>query len=75
MGVFWSWVRKARTISSTCGMPIPKASARSPERWITGPSALGSEKGTPNSITSAPPRTMACISSGVMSANGKPAVM
>ena len=35
---------------------------------ITGPSALGSEKGTPSSMMSAPAVTMACISSGVTSA-------
>ena len=32
------------------------ASARSEARWITGPSAIGSENGTPSSITSAPAR-------------------
>jgi hypothetical protein len=53
---------------------MPSASALSPDFWITGPSALGSENGTPSSMTSAPPATIACISSGVMSANGKPAV-
>ncbi len=55
-------------------MPTPSASAASPAFWITGPSAIGSEKGTPSSITSAPASTMPCISSGVMSAKGKPAV-
>ena len=55
--------------------PTPNASAFSPARWITGPSAIGSENGTPSSITSEPAATMACMSSGVMSANGKPAVM
>ena len=35
-------------------MPMPRASARSPAFWITGPSAIGSENGTPSSITSAP---------------------
>ena len=33
---------------------VPLASARSEARWITGPSASGSENGTPTSITSAP---------------------
>jgi hypothetical protein len=61
-------------MASTCFMPTPSARAASPAFWITGPSAIGSEKGTPSSITSAPASTMPCISSGVMSANGKPAV-
>ena len=66
--------RKARTISSTWARPTPKASARSPAFWITGPSAEGSEKGTPSSMMSAPAFAMACISEGVLSAKGKPAV-
>jgi hypothetical protein len=55
-------------MSSTCTMPMPKVSAFSPAFWITGPSAMGSENGTPSSMMSAPPCTMACISSGVTSA-------
>ena len=39
-------------------MPTPRASAFSPAFWITGPSAIGSENGTPSSITSAPASTM-----------------
>ena len=46
----------------------------SPARWITGPSAMGSEKGTPNSTRSAPPRTSASTSSGVRKGDGSPAV-
>ena len=34
--------------------PTPCASARSDARWITGPSAIGSENGTPSSMMSAP---------------------
>ena len=45
--------------ASTCGMPMPRASARSAAFWITGPSAIGSENGTPSSITSAPPSASA----------------
>ncbi len=44
---------------------IPRASARSEARWITGPSASGSEKGKPSSIRSAPASTAARASSGV----------
>ena len=73
-GVLSSASRNRRTISSTWRVPTPSASAFSPAFWITGPSAIGSENGTPSSITSAPAATMPCISSGVMSANGKPAV-
>jgi hypothetical protein len=49
--------------------------ARSQARWITGPSAIGSENGTPSSRTSAPPATIACISGTVISGPGSPAVM
>ena len=55
--------------------PTPCFSARSPERWITGPSAIGSENGTPSSITSAPRSTSACISGTVSEGCGSPAVM
>ena len=44
---------------------IPRASARSDARRITGPSASGSENGKPSSTMSAPPSTAACASSGV----------
>jgi hypothetical protein len=67
--------RKPRTKASTCGMPMPRASARSPAFWITGPSAMGSEKGTPSSITSAPASAIASMMSVVASANGSPEVM
>ena len=55
-------------------MPTPSARAFSPAFWMTGPSAMGSEKGTPSSMMSAPASTMPCMSAGVMSENGKPAV-
>ena len=45
-------------------MPTPRASARSLAFWITGPSAIGSENGTPSSITSAPAATIACMMRG-----------
>jgi hypothetical protein len=43
--------------------------------WIAGPSARGSVKGTPSSITSAPPASIASITSTVLDALGYPAVM
>ena len=46
-------------------MRIPCASARSPARRITGPSASGSENGKPISTMSAPPSTAASASAGV----------
>lgn len=42
---------------------------------MVGPSAIGSENGTPSSITSAPARTSACITGTVASNDGSPAVM
>ncbi len=56
-------------------MPMPLASARSDAFWITGPSAIGSENGTPSSITSAPALASASITSVVASGNGSPAQM
>jgi hypothetical protein len=52
-----------------------RSSARSLDSWITGPSAIGSEKGTPSSIRSAPARTSACITGTVAATPGSPAVM
>ncbi len=51
---------------------MPRASARSDAFWMTGPSAIGSENGTPSSITSAPPSASASRMSTVASANGSP---
>lgn len=42
--------------------------------WMTGPSALGSENGTPSSMMSAPPFSMASMRGTVASTVGKPAV-
>src|SRR6185437_7021468 len=42
---------------------------------MTGPSAIGSENGSPSSITSAPACSSAWISSTVRSSSGYPAVM
>ena len=74
-GVALSVWRNSITISSTCHKLVPWARARSQASWITGPSAIGSENGTPSSITSAPPFTSACISATVCCGCGSPAVM
>jgi hypothetical protein len=44
------------------------------EVWMVGPSAMGSVKGAPSSITSAPPFSMAKRMPGVSSGLGYPAV-
>src|SRR5580704_2109701 len=64
-----------RAISRTFWTLVPAFSARSAPRWMTGPSAMGSEKGTPSSIRSTPPRSSAATSAGVRSGEGSPAVM
>jgi ABC-type Fe3+/spermidine/putrescine transport system ATPase subunit len=67
--------RISEAISRTPASVVPASSERWPARWITGPSAIGSENGTPNSIRSAPPRTRAETSAGVRFGQGSPAVM
>lgn len=42
--------------------------------WMTGPSAIGSENGTPNSMMSTPPAWKPCKIGTVSSMVGKPAV-
>src|SRR5512135_323354 len=54
---------------------VPWARARSEARWMVGPSAMGSENGTPSSITSAPASTRVCIRATVCLGAGSPAVM
>ncbi len=73
-GVASSWVRNWRTRSRTSRSRVWWARARSLARWITGPSAMGSEKGTPSSMRSAPAATMACIKGTVVARSGSPAV-
>src|SRR3954468_20041419 len=73
-GVLASSRRNSRTITSTSLRPTWCFNARSEDRWITGPSAMGSENGTPSSITSAPPRTRACMTGTVCAGAGSPAV-
>src|SRR3990172_9559982 len=52
----------------------PAARARSVARWITGPSARGSENGTPTSSTSAPARSRRLRISADRARSGSPAV-
>src|SRR5579884_2512795 len=67
--------RIRRAMSSTVRRVVPARRARSDPRWITGPSAIGSENGTPSSIRSAPPRSSAATIRAVYSGEGSPAVM
>ena len=53
---------------------MPFFNARSEERWIAGPSAIGSENGTPISRMSLPASTMPCSSGTVLDFSGSPAV-
>ena len=53
---------------------VPAASARSVARWMTGPSASGSENGTPTSSTSAPAPARATSTCLECSRSGSPAV-
>jgi len=53
---------------------VPDSKARIEEAWMVGPSAMGSEKGTPSSMMSAPPAAMACMRSPVRRRSGSPAV-
>src|SRR2546425_1132042 len=67
-------LRKRSTSPSVSSAPTPEASAPSEARWISGPSAIGSEKGMPISIARTPRRSRRHIISSVASSEGKPAV-
>ena len=75
IGVAASFFRNSFTIASTWDRPTPCLSARSPARCTTGPSAMGSENGTPSSIMSAPASTRPRISGTVSEGCGSPAAM
>jgi len=66
--IFWA-------IFSTFGGVVFAFSARMFAACIVGPSAMGSEKGKPNSRMSTPPRIRALAIFGVNSGVGSPAVM
>ncbi len=67
--------RISLTVFSTSFNVVPPASARSEASWIAGPSAMGSEKGTPNSIISAPLSSSLRTISSLKSRDGSPAVI
>ena len=67
MGVSLSVSRKARTIERVFFMVWPPASARWLASWMAGPSAMGSVKGMPSSMMSAPAPGSAFISASEVS--------
>ena len=69
------WRARIRpAISSTFFKVVPAARATCPACWITGPSAIGSEKGTPSSTISAPASIRRSISASFSSGVGQPTV-
>lgn len=66
-------VRNSFTRSKTLGSVQPALSARSAASWFTAPSASGSEKGTPSSMTSAPASARPRMISRHLSRDGSPA--
>src|SRR5579872_851794 len=75
MGVVLSALRNFSTILSTLAMVAPAFSARTEEACTAGPSAMGSVKGMPSSITSAPAAGSCCRMAKLVSISGSPAVM
>ena len=73
MGI-WEVRRSSLAISSTLVRLAPAFKARMEERWITGPSAVGSENGTPSSKRSSPASPMALMILMETSTVGSPAV-
>src|SRR5688572_11517270 len=71
----WEVLRMSAPRRRTSVNVVRDASARSVARWMTGPSAIGSEKGTPTSMMSAPACSRASIRSAVVLRSGSPAVM
>src|SRR5215204_3246544 len=66
--------RNVLSMARTLCRLAPEAIARSVARWITGPSASGSEKGTPISRTSAPASSRRVMISADFVRSGSPAV-
>ena len=62
-------------MSRTDSRVAPAASARVAAAWIIGPSASGSENGTPSSTRSAPASTYAAATAAEVSSSGKPPIM
>ena len=68
------FLRRRSTSSNTASVVAPEARARVSASWMTGPSAMGSEKGMPSSMRSAPACAMASTSCSVVSKSGSPQV-
>ena len=68
-------LRSSATISKILSVVVPASNALALAAWITGPSAVGSEKGIPSSIRSAPARTASFTIFAVVSRSGSPHVM
>ena len=68
-------LRSSSTIAKILSVVEPPLRALSLAAWITGPSAVGSEKGIPSSIRSAPALTASLTTSLVVSRSGSPQVM
>ena len=66
--------RKLRTISNVPLSVCPAAKARCEAAWMAGPSAIGSVKGIPNSIISAPACGRPARIRAEISRSGSPAV-
>src|SRR6266576_1106036 len=69
-----TWTAPARIRSSTRGTVMPCSRAVWVVRWTVGPSASGSENGTPTSIKSAPASATRRSASSETAGVGKPAV-
>src|SRR5215472_13136835 len=61
-------------MASVCLSVCPALSARCDDNWIAGPSAIGSVKGMPSSITSAPAAGSAHRIASEVAGSGSPAV-
>ncbi len=61
-------------MSSVFRKVMPALSARNPDAWIAGPSAIGSVKGMPISMMSAPAFGSAFIISSEVAGSGSPAI-
>src|SRR5919202_754253 len=72
MRTTWTCRAMSSPAARTWCSVAPAASARVPAAWMTGPSARGSEKGTPSSTRSAPASAYASPIRTDSSAVGKP---
>jgi hypothetical protein len=73
MGIWVTCLSRA-TSSRMPGSVVPAASARSEDSWMVGPSAIGSENGTPSSMRSHPARSSSSTTFSVVARSGSPAV-